>query len=229
MDRISISPSILAADFSRLGEQIQCVENAGADAIHLDVMDGHFVPNITFGPVVVEWIRKETQLPFWAHLMIDDPNTYLEDFINAGANGIYVHPETGQDVVRLAKIMKMRQVEPGISINPDTSVDLIIPIIHHFSRILIMTVYPGFGGQSFITDCLDRIRKISLFAQQNHPSLIVEVDGGINPETIPAVVRAGARSLVAGSAIFRQENPAEALRQIRQLADRQLTQKSNET
>ena len=219
MRRIEIYPSILSADFSRLADQIAQVEKAGADGIHMDVMDGHFVPNISFGPVVVRSIRKTTRLCFWAHLMIENPNQYLEPFCKAGVEGIFVHPETGEDMAALSEQIHAMDMEAGVAINPETGIDVIEASLPHFERVLVMTVHPGFGGQSFMAEPLEKIITLKKrTASWSRPPLI-EVDGGIDVQTAPPTVRAGADALVAGSAIFGTEDPAAALKAIRKAAE----------
>lgn len=216
MDRIEVLPSILSADFSRLGAQIQMVDKAGADAIHCDVMDGHFVPNMTFGPVVIKSVRKSTDLPFWTHLMISEPDKYIEPFIKAGSNGIYIHPETGHDMAKLSAQIRELGARPAISVNPDTPLKDVENVLPYFEKILIMTVYPGFGGQAFMESMLEKIEAFYQFIQQFDPVPVIEVDGGINLDTVQKVVKAGARSLVAGSNVFLAEDPAGMVKALRE-------------
>jgi len=218
--KVEIYPSLLSADFSRLGEQIQCVEEAGADGIHLDIMDGHFVPNITFGPVVVRSIRSVTRLPFWAHLMIQEPANYLVPFQEAGVQGIVIHAEIKGDPGRLSEKIHDLKLEAGVAINPETDAEAIGKILERFERVVIMTVHPGFGGQSFIRDPLRKIARLKHLAG-SHP-LIFEVDGGVDVHNAADIVKAGADVLVAGSAIFHSNDPAQALRTIRRVAEREL-------
>lgn len=220
MAGIAISPSILAANFSNLAKDIQSVEIAGADGIHMDVMDGHFVPNISFGPVVIASVRKVTQLPFWSHLMIDEPDRYFQPFYEAGSNGIYIHPETGHDMVGLSKQIHDLGIEAGIVLNPETSVDSIKAVLDRFERVLVMTVHPGFGGQSFMDDVAEKITVIRRLTSSWSRRPFIEVDGGINLETTPRVVEAGVDILVVGSAIFGTSDPGEALIKIREKAEK---------
>jgi ribulose-phosphate 3-epimerase len=216
---IEIYPSLLAADFSRLGEEICTVEMAGADGIHFDVMDGHFVPNISFGAVVLESIRNLTDLPFWVHLMITDPAKYAADFIQAGANGLFIHPEIGAGICDLAEEISRQGVLPGLAINPDTGFDRIKSLIPYFEDFLIMTVHPGFGGQSLIESPLKKIPRIKTMAKRSGSKCRVHVDGGVNMETVEQVVAAGTDVLVAGSSIFGMKDQAGALKTMRKLAE----------
>ena len=221
MRKIKIYPSLLAADFSRLAGQIGEIEKAGADGIHLDVMDGHFVPNISFGPVVIRSIRKTTTLNFWAHLMITDPDKYLKPFHEAGVQGITIHPETGKEIGVLADEIHDLGLSAGVALNPDTDIDVVENVLHKFERILIMSVHPGFGGQSFMPEVLDKIEALDrLFSTMADPPNI-DVDGGIDVHTAPRVVKAGATGLVVGSAIFRADNLNSALQSIREAVEAQ--------
>ena len=216
MARIAICPSILDADFSCLGEEIRSVEKAGADGIHMDVMDGHFVPNISFGPVVILSVRQVTHLPFWSHLMIEEPDQYIPLFCKAGSNGIYIHPETGYNMEILSNQIHDLGMEAGIVLNPETTVDSVKSLLDRFERILVMTVHPGFGGQKFMNDMVSKITIIRRMTSSWGQRPLVEVDGGINLETTPRVVEAGADILVIGSAIFGAGDPGEALIKIRE-------------
>ena len=202
MTPVTLAPSILSADFARLGEQIAEVEAAGADRIHVDVMDGHFVPNITIGPVVVRSLRRVTRLPLEAHLMISEPDRYLAAFAEAGADGLTVHVEGAIHLHRtLASIAKLgRRV--GLALNPATPAAALEEVLPELDLILVMTVDPGFGGQKFIASTLPKIRRVRELLDRVRPECELQVDGGIHPETAPRVVEAGARVLVAGSAIF---------------------------
>jgi ribulose-phosphate 3-epimerase len=197
-----IAPSILSADFSRLGEEIAAVEAAGADWIHIDVMDGHFVPNITIGPGVVKSLRKLTRLPFDVHLMIRHPDRFLEAFAEAGSDMITVHVEAADHLHRT--ITRIRELGPkaGVSLNPSTPLALIEPILADIDLLLIMTVNPGFGGQQFIRTMLPKIRQARERIDQKAPSVLLEVDGGVTPANMPSILEAGADVLVAGAAVF---------------------------
>jgi ribulose-phosphate 3-epimerase len=212
---IQIYPSILAADFSCLCREIERVENAGADGIHLDVMDAHFVPNLTFGPVVVRHIRKCTNLPFWAHLMMDNPESYLEPFQKSGVQGIFIHLEIYSEPMEIASRIHDLGLEAGLAINPETSLEDIPLWIDHFERVLIMTVHPGFGGQAFMKEPVAKIMKLKSAVDRNKSKLKIEVDGGIDVNSAPLVVEAGAEILVAGSAIFGADDLFSAVEKIR--------------
>jgi len=216
MGRVEIYPSILAADFANLADDIKRVEKAGADGIHLDVMDGHFVPNITFGPVVVRSLREKTSLPFWAHLMITDPEKYIQPFRDAGVQGIFVHIELDYDIKDVARQIHDNQLEAGVVINPDTPFSKIDEAISYFERILVMTVRPGFGGQSFMPEPVENIRLVKEKIKSWSQKPKIEVDGGIDVKTVSQVVEAGADVVVAGSAIFHQPDPGKALKAIRE-------------
>lgn len=212
---IKIAPSILSADFANLQKDIQDVEQGGADYIHIDVMDGHFVPNITIGPLVVEAIRPITKLPLDVHLMIENPDTYIPAFAKAGADIISVHVEASRHLHRTVQLIKAEGVKAGVVINPATPVESIVPILKDVDLVLLMTVNPGFGGQAFIKDVLPKISQVRSLITERGLSVEVEVDGGVNPETAALCVDAGADVLVAGSAIYQQTDRKEAISSIR--------------
>ncbi|NHM29749.1 ribulose-phosphate 3-epimerase [Neobacillus terrae] len=212
---VKIAPSILSADFSKLGEEIKDVERGGADYIHVDVMDGHFVPNITIGPLIVEAIRPVTQLPLDVHLMIENPDEYIEAFAKAGADYLTVHVEACRHLHRTIHYIKSLGVKAGVVLNPSTPVDLIKHIIEDIDMVLLMSVNPGFGGQKFITGVLSKIQEVKKMADERGLDLEIEVDGGVNPETAKLCIEAGANVLVAGSAVFNQEDRGTAITALR--------------
>ncbi|HNP29971.1 MAG TPA: ribulose-phosphate 3-epimerase [Nitrospirales bacterium] len=210
-----IAPSILSADFARLAEAVQMVEAAGADWIHVDVMDGHFVPNLTVGPPMVEALRKVTSLPLDVHLMMTNPDAFIPEFVDAGADRLTVHVEACPHLHRTVQSIKERQVKAGVSLNPATSVTTIEEILGDVDLVLVMSVNPGFGGQEFISSSLNKIQRIRSMMTNSRSSAHLEVDGGINLINVASVVRAGATVLVAGSAIFGSKNIPETIRQMR--------------
>ncbi|MEO1150201.1 MAG: ribulose-phosphate 3-epimerase [Pseudomonadota bacterium] len=199
---VAISPSILSADFSRLGAEIEALTSASADAIHVDVMDGHFVPNLTMGPQVIKAVRANSPLPFDVHLMIAPVDPYLADFRDAGADIITVHPEAGPHLHRTVQTIRKLGAKAGVALNPATPVNAIRHVIDEIDLVLVMSVNPGFGGQTFLSSQLRKIEKLRRLIERTGRSIILEVDGGINSETAGAVIDAGATMLVAGSAIF---------------------------
>ncbi|MBR9824975.1 MAG: ribulose-phosphate 3-epimerase [Alphaproteobacteria bacterium] len=200
---IQISPSILSADFSKLGEEVRAIDTAGADWIHIDVMDGHFVPNLTIGPGVIKALRPHTDKPFDVHLMIEPVDPYLEAFADAGADIITAHPEAGPHFHRTVQTIKGLGKKAGAALNPSTPVEVIDYVLEELDLVLIMSVNPGFGGQSFITSQLRKIETLRERIERAGLSAIIEVDGGVNPQTARQCVEAGASALVAGSAVFK--------------------------
>ena len=211
-----IAPSILSADFSRFGEEVKAVEAAGADVIHVDVMDGHFVPNITIGPLVVEGLRRLTTLPLDTHLMIEEPNKYLEDFSKAGSSWITIHAEVCPRLRRTIKKLRELGVRPGVVLNPRTSLKVLYPVLEEIDLVLLMSVNPGFGGQSFIPSVLKKIERLRNIAARNGYRLEIEVDGGIKVDNVEEISRAGADIFVLGTGIFKTKNYQETIRQLRQ-------------
>ncbi len=213
---ILVAPSILSADFSKLGEEIKAVEHAGADWIHIDVMDGCFVPNITIGPVVVKSIRKITNLFFDCHLMIEKPEEFVEQFAKAGANLITFHAESSLNIKSVIKKIKDVGCKVGISINPETPVDTIKDVIKEVDLVLIMSVHPGFSGQSFITDVIPIIKKTKDLINNTKRKIYLQVDGGINKENAGIIKENGADVLVAASFIFKSDNYKDAIKQLKE-------------
>lgn len=212
---VKIAPSILSADFAKLGEEIVDVDRGGADFIHVDVMDGHFVPNITIGPMIVKAIRPITKLPLDVHLMIENPDQYIESFAKAGADYITVHVEACRHLHRTVHYIKSLGVKAGAVLNPATPVEFIQHMISDLDMILLMSVNPGFGGQKFIPEVLPKIRKVKEMVAEKGAHLEIEVDGGVNPETAKLCMEAGATVLVAGSAIYHEKDRKRAISLIR--------------
>jgi ribulose-phosphate 3-epimerase len=212
---VKIAPSILSADFARLGEEITAVEKAGADYIHIDVMDGHFVPNITIGPLIVEAVRPVTKLPLDVHLMIENPDQFIEAFAKAGADYITVHVEACKHLHRTIHYIKSFGIKAGVVLNPATPVDSIQHVLADIDMVLLMSVNPGFGGQKFIPEVLPKIRKVKEMADLKGKEIEIEIDGGVNSETAKLCIEAGANVLVAGSAIYNQEDYEAAISLIR--------------
>lgn len=213
---VKIAPSILSADFARLGEQVAEAEAAGADYIHVDVMDGHFVPSITIGPLIVRALRPRTKLPLDVHLMIEEPDRYIAEFADAGADILTVHVETTPHLHRTVQSIKERGVKAGVSLNPSTPVSSVEEIVPFLDLLLVMSVNPGFGGQRFIPEVLPKIARLRRMLDERGSPAELEVDGGVNESTAALVVEAGARVLVAGSAVFNQrESVAQAIDRMR--------------
>jgi ribulose-phosphate 3-epimerase len=216
---VEIAPSILSADFRRLGEQIAMVEQAGASYIHVDVMDGHFTPNLTVGPFIVEWVRKATKLPIDAHLMIENPDNFIGAFAGAGANMISVHPEATYHLDRTLNHIRQAGCRAGVVLNPATPLAMIEEVIAEVDYVLLMSVNPGFGGQRFIPSSLDKLRRLRDLIRMKFSPARIEIDGGVAAGNAAEVVAAGAEILVAGSAVFGAENPAEALKILLRAAE----------
>src|SRR5215813_6453280 len=217
MEKVIIAPSILAADFSRLAEEIHRVEAAGADWIHCDIMDGHFVDNISFGPDVVQLVRKETSLPLDVHLMIEHADHYVPRFVKAGANSITVHVESEAKHDVLGTLLQIRDAHcrVGLTLNPETPYEMIEPFLGKIDMLLVMTVHPGFGGQPFRADQMEKVRRASKWNQSREDKIDIEVDGGINPKTARISIESGANVLVAGTSIFRSDDYTKAIRELR--------------
>lgn len=214
---IKVAPSILSADFSQLGAELIKIEEAGADWVHIDVMDGHFVPNLTFGPPVVAAIRKVTKLPFDVHLMVNNPQDLIEPFVKAGADIITVHAETAPHLHRLLQTIKAQGKKAGVSLNPSTPLAVIEEVLADIDMVLIMSVNPGFGGQKFIPGAVDKIARLRSMLVQRNLTVDIEVDGGINADTAKQVIAAGANILVAGSAVYGAADTKQAIKAIRGL------------
>jgi len=215
---IEILPSILAADFARLGEQVAAVEEAGCRMIHLDVMDGHFVPNFTIGPPVIASLRKITKMTFDVHLMITDPDSYAPVFIQAGADQVLVHQETCQHLDRTLRMIQSEGARAGVVINPATPVAMLDEVLNVADYVLVMSVNPGFGGQGFIPNALEKVRRLTWKKRDLGLQFPIEIDGGVTPENIANVVNAGVEWVVAGSSIFHSVNAGAAFRELRRLA-----------
>jgi ribulose-phosphate 3-epimerase len=208
---VEIAPSILSADFTRLGEQVKLVERAGASIIHVDVMDGHFVPNLTLGPFIVDWVRRATNLPIDTHLMIENPDQFIQAFANAGATMISVHPEATYHLHRTIHYIREAGCRAGVVLNPATPIVMIEEVLDLVDYVLIMSVNPGFGGQKFIPSSLEKVRRLRDVIRARSLPVKIEIDGGIGPGNTAEVVAAGAEILVAGSAIFGAPDPSAAL------------------
>jgi len=214
---IKIAPSFLSADFRNIQKEVKKVEAAKGDMIHLDIMDGHFVPNITFGPMIVEAIKECTRLPLDVHLMIENPDFYLEDFKNAGADYLTISLESAPHLHRTLTKIKELKMKVGCALNPGTPFDLVKSVMKHLDLLLLMTVNPGFGGQKFIHEVLDKIKQAKDFIKKNKLKTEIEVDGGINPQTAKLVTRAGATILVAGDAIFKSRDYKKVIKKMKDL------------
>tara|TARA_B100000029_G_C17289627_1_gene856526 strand:- start:197 stop:856 length:660 start_codon:yes stop_codon:yes gene_type:complete len=206
MKKILISPSILSADFSQLGNEIKRLEKGGADMIHVDVMDAHFVPNLTIGPPVIKALRKCTNIPFDVHLMISPVHKYIKDYANAGADIITIHPEATEDILKSINHVKEFKKKVGLSLNPNTEIKIINDYLDKIDLVLIMSVFPGFGGQKFISEVLDKIKNLNQIKKERKLNFDIEVDGGINFSNSKIVTDAGANILVSGTTIFKENN-----------------------
>ena len=206
MKKIQISPSILSADFSQLGKEIKKLEDAGADMIHVDVMDGHFVPNLTIGPPVIKALKKNSLLPFDVHLMISPVHRYIESYANAGADIITIHPEATNDLLESINKIKEFKKKVGISLNPETKIEIIEEVLDQIDLILIMSVNPGFGGQKFMPEVLNKVKKLDEIRKNSKLNFVIEIDGGINFENSKLAIESGVDILVSGTTIFKNNN-----------------------
>jgi ribulose-phosphate 3-epimerase len=216
--RIEVLPSILASDFAKLGEQVRIVEEAGADALHVDVMDGHFVPNLSLGLPVLASLRKATRLPLDVHLMIEHPEEFIEDFVKAGANRVLVHEEATPHLDRAVSMVREFGAEAGAVINPATPVSMLSEVLDKVDTVLVMSVNPGFGGQAFLPNAYEKIRQLNDWRKRYNRSFRIEVDGGVDQGNIAQLAQAGANSFVAGTSIFHTADPAAATRNLKRLA-----------
>ena len=212
---VRIAPSILSADFSKLGEEVAAIEAAGADWVHIDVMDGHFVPNLTFGAPVVSCLRKVTKMPFDVHLMVEAPQNYIADFAKAGADILTVHLETAPHLHRVIQAIKEASLKAAVSLNPSTPLCLLEEILPELDMVLLMSVNPGFGGQAFIPSSLEKVRKLRQMLDEKGLQTDIQVDGGVTPDNAAQLIAAGATVLVAGSAVYKAPDMANAIHSLR--------------
>ncbi len=224
--RIEILPSILASDFAKLGDQVRTVEAAGADALHVDVMDGHFVPNLSLGIPVLASLRKATRLPLDVHLMIEQPEAFIPEFVHAGATRVLVHQEATVHLDRALSMIRELGAEAGVVINPATPVAMLGEVLDKVDTVLVMSVNPGFGGQTFIPNAYEKIRQLNEWRRRYNSSFRIEVDGGVDRDNIAQLAQAGANSFVAGTSIFHASDPAAATRELKQLATQAVSLKA---
>lgn len=211
---MKIAPSLLSCDFSKMGEEIKRMDKAGADWMHLDVMDGHFVPNLTFGAPIIKWVRPFSDKPFDVHLMISDPLRYIDDFADAGADIITFHIESDSDIDKTIDKIKSRGIKAGLVLKPKTPAEAVFPYLDRLDLVLVMTVEPGFGGQSFMADMMPKVEAIKAEINRRGLNVLIEADGGIGDATIAEVARAGVDVSVAGTAVFKAENPSQAIKRL---------------
>ena len=215
-----VAPSLLSCDFSKMGEEIERIENAGADLAHLDVMDGHFVPNITIGPCIIKALRSHSRLPFDVHLLIEHPLDYIDAFVDAGADIITFHVEASSDIDKTIERIRSGGAVPGLVIKPKTPADAVFPYLDKIGMVLVMTVEPGFGGQSFMADMMPKLRELRAECEKRGLDVLLEVDGGVSEKTIAAVAEAGADISVSGTGVFKAKDTAEAIRILKRSDDK---------